>query len=275
MTRGQASWAVALISAVLTAPTTGIAMSWRDCPGIIQTQTSEPPGLAACVGASGFKASQSIRVRLGDSVATMRAAASLKMQFDAGTFVTDIPVNILWRTHDREFAFDDVGGTGEAVLVLDADTPGADGRLFSISFSWQNRPLELSEAIGKARRLRAWLKDAGYRQSSDPRDAPFGVLTEGSGPPRRWADSWEAAEALLAAEPEDVEEMQLYTMTIGDTRVMASLKNMRRGSLNFAKGAGAAAPPGARRTIFDGDGGYEWLLEIVIDDPNWSPSGKP
>jgi hypothetical protein len=107
--------------------------------------------------------------------------------------------------------------------------------------------------------------DAGYADSNDAEQ--FAVIENETRPPARHADNWDAAEALLSNDTENVESMLLYTLRSSDTQVTVEAKNMRRQTWNFQRRGGIDPVPGWRRSIFDGNGGYEWLLNVNIHRP--------
>lgn len=240
---------------------------WRDCAGTI-TPGPAPPELPACVAASGAQAERSLRVRLRDDIATIQAASTLRPDLNAGrVFFTDDPVNVEWLTNEQEFAFNNVGGTGEAVLLLNFN----DGdRLSSLEFAWQNRPVDLSEVMERARQLQQQLMEAGFTHSSRTETVyrEFVVIGDNYRPPTRHFDDWPIAESALADDAANIDQMRIYTLCSADAVVVAHARNMRRAALNFDRRGGLEGVPGWRRTIFDGNGGYEWLLTINIHVPD-------
>jgi hypothetical protein len=237
---------------------------WRDCPGTIAPGPA-PPELPACVAASGSQAERSLRVGLGDDIASIRAASTFKPgRLDASrVFFTDDPVNVEWRTSERQFVFDNVGGTGEAVLLLNFHD---EDRLSSLEFAWQNRPLTLSEVIGRARQLQQQLIEAGFARSarSETIYQEFVVIGDDYRPPTQHFADWSLAESALEDDGVNIDHMRLYTLCSADAAVVVTAKNMRRAALNFDRHGGIEGVPGWRRTVFDGNGGYEWLLTINI-----------
>jgi hypothetical protein len=233
---------------------------WTDCPGA-RDLVGVHPELADCVAKSGAVASEAIRFRLGDSKEALNAQSSLPIDFNHFYF-TDTPVDLTWMLGKDEFLFDDVGGTGQSVLVLDLDYH--DKLLSRITFNWQNRPLSLGEAMARAKSFEAWLVDRGFAAltiGGEP-TYPFAIIERNVHPPKEHSGDWASAEAKLSSEDEFVERMMLYRLALAETEVRVAVQNNRRSSWNF--GGGRTEPPGFRRSIYDGTGGYEWSLEIEI-----------
>ncbi len=234
--------------------------NWTDCPGV-RSLVGVEAGLAECVANSGATASEIVTVRLGDSKETLNAQSSMPLDFDP-FFFTDTPVNLIWLLNDREFLFDNVGGTGQSVLTLDLDYNNHD--LNRITFEWQNRPLNLTEAMVRAKRFEAWLAEAGYGPLTIDGETtrPFAIVERNVYPPKEHSGDWASAEATLSSEDDFVERMLLYRLALADSEVMVVVENSRRSTWNF--GRARSDPPGFRRSIYDGTGGYEWSLEVQI-----------
>lgn len=234
--------------------------NWTDCPGV-RSLVGVQTGLAECVAKAGATASEVIEFRLGDSKEALNAQSSMSLDFDPFYF-TDTPVNLTWLLNDREFSFNNVGGTGQSVLTLDLDYN--DRGLNRVTFEWQNRPLNLAEAMARAKMLEAWLIDAGYVPlmiDGEPM-RPFAIVERNVYPLKQKATDWASAEATLSSEDDFVNRMRLYRLALADTEVMVVVDNGRRSAWNF--GGRQSDPPGFRRSIYDGTGGYEWSLEISI-----------
>jgi hypothetical protein len=252
------------------------AADWRSCPG--STGLWAPgPELAECIARAGVNATETIQVGLGDSLADLRAHSSLDIGTQsAGVFFTDTPVDISWRDGERVYPFDDVGGTGQSILLINFSgspvfpTRSAAGRapegVHSMSFAWQNRPLTAQEAVDRARRLHAWLEEGSYvsQSRSNANVAAFEVLDEDHRSTGRVFPDWPSAEASLSSDSENIQEIRFYALTSADTVVIVTATNMRRAALYFQDHGQIEPLPDVRRTIFDGNGGYEWLLEVSI-----------
>jgi len=239
------------------------AVGWKDCPGSVGLGQA-PAELAECLSRAGADATDTIQFEIGDAFEEVQANSSLSMGLDATrVFFTDTPVDILWRDNERVFQFDDVGGTGEAVLLLNF----VDGaRLDSAEFAWQNRPLNLPEVLERARRFQAWLEESGYAPppAGHVFHQPFTVLNDYQEPTAQDFSDWLTAEAALSNEERNIREVRLYAARSATTIVLVTAKNMRRTALNFQDRGRIEPIPGIRRTVFDGNGGYEWLLTVRI-----------
>jgi hypothetical protein len=135
-----------------------------------------------------------------------------------------------------------------------------------MSFAWQNRPLTAQEAVDRARRLHAWLEEGSYvsQSRSNANVAAFEVLDEDHRSTGRVFPDWPSAEASLSSDSENIQEIRFYALTSADTVVIVTATNMRRAALYFQDHGQIEPLPDVRRTIFDGNGGYEWLLEVSI-----------
>lgn len=264
--------ALALGAAALllsAAAPTSAGRSWQECLDDKWFTDPATDTLKACVAASGPRATRHIGLRLGATVREMKDASTLKPEFgDFTVFFTDDPVDVRWEAvAGRQFVFNDVGGTGQAVLLVDLDIDRK--HLDRFSFAWQNRPLSLEEALERAKRLEAWLREAGYAPPSpDPRHKPFAIHDERVTGPVGWAADWNDAERLLNAEAENIEEMLLFILSTPEATVTASLANSRRAARNFLRQGRDPNDPLAGRTIFDRNGGYEWQLDIYVSRPD-------
>jgi len=196
----------------------------------------------------------------------------MKLDFGlARTFITDTPANLQWRTDGNEFEFKNVGGTGETVVQLDIDE---QEQLEVIDFAWQNRPLNVSEAVERAKFLETWMIHSAHARQPDdgPLRQPFTIL---NGTFSEHAENWEDALATLSDDKRGIEKMRLYTLITSDTRTYVTAENRRRMALRFQQERKIKPLIGTRRTVFDDNGGYEWVLNIRIEkrrplasDPN-------
>lgn len=216
-----------------------------------------------CVAASGPLAEATYAFELGGDIPPELFRRS--PMGDNLAFHTDDPVNLKWRSPAGAFLFSNVGGTGQSVLEMNRDW--RTRRLSSASFAWQNRPLLLSEAIEKAKELENWLLGAGYIPSASQHGSAsrFALLTDYQTTPSG-ADDWDAAQAMLAHD-DAVQEMLLYTLAAPDMEVTVRLSNSRRMTWAYNEKRAASLPPGFPRSIFDGNGGYEWELNVAIRRP--------
>lgn len=264
--------ATALLLSAAGPPSAG--RPWNECLDDKWFTDKATDTLKACVAASGPRAAGYLGLRLGASVRDMEEASSpgarLTQAFGTNRVAhTDEPLHVRWEAATgRQFVFDDVGGTGQAVLLLNLAIEAE--RLHSFSFAWQNRPLNLEEALERAKRLERWLREIGFTpgDSDEPHGRPFGVQGESPVAPARWAANWIDAERLLSAEAENVEEMALFTLSGPESTVTASLKNGRRAARNFGMRGHKSDDPLAGRTVFDRNGGYEWQLDIYVSRPD-------
>lgn len=239
------------------------AVDWKDCPGSTWLGAA-PASLPGCVAQAGADATDTIQAGIGDSVEDIRANSSFPLTFDNSfMFFTDTTVDVEWRDGAQSFLFDDVGGTGQAVLILSIMD---DQHLYSMQFAWQNRPLTLRETVERAKRLEVWLDAAGFAAPAEGNALrpSFVALNEFHASTEQVFGDWASAEAALSSESVNVQEMRLYARTNTTTLVTVTAKNMRRAALNFDARAGIEGVPGIRRTVFDGNGGHEWLLEVRI-----------
>ena len=245
---------------------------WTDCPGA-KDFVGTRDGLAECVANSGATASETIRFQLGDSNEAVQARSSMPLDFGltGGFFFTDTPVNLVWLFQGSEFQFENVGGTGQSVLVLSRSAKG-DG-LGMVTFNWQNRPLNLPETLERAKRLEAWLSHTGFLPTQIDGQArrAFAAPADGSPDARVYADDWISAEAMLSNEDDFIERMFLFGGEMAGVEIFVSAKNDRRAAWNFGGREKKPFPPTrVRRSIYDGTGGYEWSLEIHIGSV-WTP----
>ncbi|MGV8928794.1 MAG: hypothetical protein ACOH1E_03505 [Brevundimonas sp.] len=232
---------------------------WEAC-GVSSPLMPPPPELVACLAASGPVADQTFVFQLGDEI-----PAELERQSPVGDgliFHTAYPVSLEWMTEAGPFLFENVGGMGQTVLLMSLDSNTR--RLDRVAFAWQNRPLLLHEAVERARRLETWLLAAGFVQTPPrhPADAPFALIDDHRGTPSR-AETWVEAEALLKQEHQAL-EMTLLNMGRPGTEIYVSVSNARRQTWAFGANRAHLLPPGTPRSIYDGNGGYEWQLEVSI-----------
>lgn len=254
----SASLAIANSSVVNASPA-----NWLDCPGALQVLGTLPASLPDCIATSGAKATQSIRFSLGTPVGEIQRQATLPIKFDP-VLTTNTPVNIIWADGAHEFRFEDVGGDNDSVLIANVDPERQD--LSEFSFDWQNRPMRLDEAIAKASRLESWLKVRGYRPVDDAGRVGGTDLEARPSFLVRSPMDWASTRSSLMADENDVTRLDLLPLRSWDTEVNISLVNARREALNFQRMSDAPRPPG-RRTIFDGNGGYEWFLKVLVGRP--------
>lgn len=239
------------------------AVDWKDCPGSVGLGPA-PTELPECLSRAGADATNAIQFGIGDTFADVQANSSLNMGLDATrVFFTDTPVDVRWRDDERTFQFDDVGGTGEAVLLLNFVD---DTRLDSVEFAWQNRPLNLQEILERARGFQVWLEGNSYvpPPAGHVFHQPFVVLNDYQEPTTQVLADWSDAEAALSDDHRNIQEVRLYTAVSATTIVLVTATNMRRTTLNFQDRGRIEPIPGIRRTVFDGNGGYEWLLSVRI-----------
>ncbi|HWA59749.1 MAG TPA: hypothetical protein VG939_00160 [Caulobacteraceae bacterium] len=162
-------------------------------------------------------------------------------------------VDLIYR-HGGDVRFDHIGDCSDCAFLLDLDESGA---ISGLHFNDQDRPLKLAEAFARARSLH----DALMRQGFDEqRDASFHVWD-----PEQWRNpqpaTWDEAGTDLAAEPLDIKAMRLFTLAAPDAQVEVSLFNWRRKARDFGRGVPG---PFSGATVFDGNGGYEWGLDVAI-----------
>lgn len=237
--------------------------NWQDCPGALQVMGALPASLPHCIAAAGEKATHAIRFSLGAPVSEIQRQATLALEFDP-ILTTNTPVNIVWVDGDREFLFEDVGGDSDSVLIANVDPDR--GGLNDFSFNWQNRPMRLDEAIAKALRLERWLNATGYRPVDDTASVEDADPEERSASWVRSPMDWASVRTRLLDDRNDVARMDMLPLRSWDTEISISLVNARRNALNFQKKSEGPRPPG-RRTIFDGNGGYEWFLKVLVSRP--------
>lgn len=250
---------------ILCAADSTRVLNWQDCPGVI-AQGEPPASLPDCVAGSGATASSTLSAKLGQPIADIRAKSTLPIEFgaDGMYFVTGTPVNLTWSTLGRTFEFSNVGGMNQTALILVLDN---SRRLSSLEFAWQNRPLKLSELMGRAQLLKNWLADSGYTLDASYGDPEFFVANDGLRPITKIAKDWPEAETMLFDERNNIEEIHLYALKSSDGFVAVSAVNMRRKTWNFQRKGAIQPVPGWKRSIFDGNGGYEWKLAISIRRP--------
>jgi hypothetical protein len=235
---------------------------WELC-GVSSPLDPPPPELVACLAAAGPLADQTFTFQLGGEIPTGLETRS--PVGDGLIFHTDDPVSLAWATPAGSFLFDNVGGMGQTVLLMFLDWETR--RLDRVTFSWQNRPLLLTEAIEKARRLEAWLLGSGFAESSlNPAEARFVFIEDYRRKPSG-AVSWAEAEFQLKAD-EQALEMNLFSLVAPDAEVDVAVSNGRRKTWAFGADSARLLPPGTPRSIYDGNGGYEWQLEITIARPS-------
>jgi hypothetical protein len=165
-------------------------------------------------------------------------------------------VDVRYRFGDRVLDLPGIGGMENTVLLINLSYPNQ--RVASLSFSYQDRPLQLAEAMARAQELRRWFEEAGFvqpREVPGERDRwPFRVAEQARGlsdHPR--PENWESAERLLADGSRMVAAMDLFTLAAADIEVSVSVRNwVREGAL---RGFGS---------IYANNGGREWGLDVHI-----------
>ena len=235
---------------------------WDLC-GVSSPLDPPPPELVACLAASGPLADQTFTFHLGGEI-----PAGLETRSPVGDgliFHSDDPVSLEWATPAGPFLFDNVGGMGQTVLLMSLDWETR--RLDRVTFSWQNRPLLLTEAMEKARRLEAWLLTSGFAEPSrHPAEVRFAFIGDYRRTPSG-ARTWAEAESRLKAD-EQALEMNLFSMTAPEIEVHVSVSNSRRQTWAFSADSAHLLPRGTPQSIYDGNGGYEWQLEVTIARPS-------
>jgi len=192
--------------------------------------------------------------------------------------MTDDKVDVIFRFGERTLRLERVGGTGQSVLLVNEDMEGRH-RIGSVSFIDQDRPLNLHEAVVRAKALEQWLGESGFR------DHPFekGLLERRFSIRKQEVDGavhdvsdWTKVEALLANDRVNIAEIHLFTMQASGVGVSVDLKNWRRQAQMFSCDTGSKCHAGDRfggQSIFDGNGGYEWGLEVwIIESDDLAPS---
>jgi hypothetical protein len=121
--------------------------------------------------------------------------------------------------------------------------------------------------IGVRWGLEAWLLGSGFAESSlNPAEARFVFIEDYRRKPSG-AVSWAEAEFQLKAD-EQALEMNLFSLVAPDAEVDVAVSNGRRKTWAFGADSARLLPPGTPRSIYDGNGGYEWQLEITIARPS-------
>ncbi len=242
----------------------GSGLNWESCGGPPYPYLpGDPPSaeLAACVAASGPPAKETLVVEIGgDTPSPLQAPGEVG---DNSPLITSAPVSLEWHTEKGSFLFDNVGGMGQTILIIhfDRETRSVE----SASFAWQNRPLTLQEALGKGRRLENWLMMSGFEFDMSSSHRRFALVDDYQSTPSGASD-WAAAEARLSKD-EQVSEMILYRMDSAGADIQVSIQNSRRKAGDFGSRTASPLPEGYPRSIYDGNGGYEWQIHIWISEP--------
>jgi hypothetical protein len=168
----------------------------------------------------------------------------------AGTTRMELRLNL----GGRQFDFGPIGGSDYLQTGLRLDERGQVG---GATLMWQDRLLTSDEALERARRLEAWLREGGAvapPQGEDSRQpGPFQAMEQAGSPVGvAQAADWASAARLLADPAVGISAMNLYSLETAGAVVMAYLVNIRRA----AEREGAPA--------FFEEGGREWLLGIDL-----------
>lgn len=214
---------------------------------------------------------------VGELVSKTRARSTVKLPRSnlSWPFITDDKVDLVIRHGDQSLRLAKVGGTGQSVLQVDRDIDD-EQKLGMVSFHYQDRPLKLAEAISRAKELESWFLTAGFQSRGEDgsRRPSFTVIKQEVDAARHVVSGWPAAEALLADDGVNVAEMHLFKLSAPDVVVSVTIENWRRQAQMFGCKTGSKChgnDPLAGRSIFDGNGGYEWGLAVYIHRPDGLP----
>ena len=186
-------------------------------------------------------------------------------------FFTDTPVDMRFRYRDKVLTLNRVGGTGHSILMISL---ALTGRVEFVDFHYQDRPLRLREAIDKAKDVEAWFRAAGFRYA-DP-TSPFQIREPETARPVG-ARTWSDAEAALSDEGKAIAVMNAFALQTADAKVEVTLENWRRQAQAFGNKARLGLKDSSTgtvgMTIYDGNGGYEWGLHVVISARSSADAG--
>ena len=231
------------------------AKSWEEeCGALFRMSGPVPKEYAECVAQAGPEATRTISFSLGDS--REQLSRSLPEPIENLIWVSGEPLSLRWNAGDAPVVFENVGGMSQTVVTVSL---GADDRIGSVAFPWQNRPLRLEEGLSKAKALRARLQVQGFRDV----EPAFQVTSDGGFAKGAPAGDWAQAGMLLQDDARNVVEMRLFRMSDGKADVQMALENRRRGARAFAKSIPDPLP-NFNRSYYEDSGGHEWVLNVRL-----------
>lgn len=277
-----AGWVVDLSLKRRGQKTVNAPLDCRSYDQMMSPNQPAPPGTPEAL-AEGRPAPAEIKNRpvldfaVGELVSKTRARSTVKLPSKSTSwpFFTDDKVDLVIRHSDQNLRLANVGGTGHSVLLVGTDL-GQEPKIGFVSFHYQDRPLKLAEAVSRAKELESWFLNAGFRSGGENGSGrpSFAVIKQEVDAARHEVKGWPAAEALLSDDAVNVAEMHLFGLSAPDAVVSVTIENWRRKAQMFGCKTGSKChgdDPLAGRSIFDGNGGYEWGLAVVVHRPDELP----
>ncbi|WP_114953843.1 hypothetical protein [Sphingosinicella terrae] len=181
----------------------------------------------------------------GEPIAATRAASTLAFSDYDGNGHADGVVELRLRLGDLDR---DLGRVSDLSWYVRSDD--APQRISALSFSPQDRLLDLDEALARARRLAEELVQAGFVRGAPAFAdwADFRLID-----PYRYDETvagWEAASALLGDADASVTGMELFSVRKGRWYVKASVINLLRNGVLLEN----ARP------------GQEWMIDVEVTE---------
>jgi hypothetical protein len=224
--------------------------------------------------------------RIGEDYAeTMRRSTLPLPQFSYPPIAIFDKMDLLIRHGDATLRFERIGGGkwgGRVELYLSSYVPGPTAReVQGVTFVDQDRPLKLAEVIERAKALEGSFAASGFGACvSRDQLGKFAVTDTGGTSVKRAAD-WETAQALLADDVADVRAMRLFSLCAPDVTLEVLAIDARRTDRDaFVAAVGPPDPrypefdqrnPAVGLTAYDGNGGYEWILAVLLHEVHQRP----
>jgi hypothetical protein len=248
---------VEVANGALTFPWRGMELRYtREGTAVGQELPSLPP-----MPGAGDAAPAALEVNIGEPLDALQARAGQALTGPPGEGLLmargPIDLKLNYDGHDI-----DLGRVEGGRLALMVATGGIEGRLESVTFSYQPTPVALDAALARAQSLKSWLEGAGFgllpgaNRMGDP---PAFSTRPSDGSDGVHAADWADAARMLADEAQNITAMELYTLRSRIHMASVRLENVRRHEREVCA-----------HFDWSGAAGQEWRLLVTI-----SPSLAP
>jgi hypothetical protein len=219
------------------------------------------PRLPPVPGSGGDAAPAALEVSIGEPLEGLQARAgqALTGPPGEGLLVARGPIDLKLDYDGHDIDLGRVEGGRQPLIVA---TGGGEGRVESVTFSYQPAPFALDAALARAQSLKTWLEAAGFGllPGADRLGDPPAFSTRPSdGNDGVHAADWADAARMLADEAQGIAAMELYTVRSRSHMASVRLENVRRHEREVCA-----------HSEWSGAPGQEWRLLVTI-----SPSLAP
>lgn len=242
---------VTVAGRALTLNWRGMALRYtREGTAAGQSLPSLPPNPGA-----GDAAPAALEVNIGEPLEGLQARAgpALTGPPGEGLLMARGPIDLKLNYDGHDIDLGRVEGGRQPLMVASG---GSEGRVESVTFSYQPAMLALDAALARAQALKMWLESAGFGLlpgADRLGDPPAFTTVPSDGSDGVHAADWADAARMLADDARGITAMELYTLRSQSHMASVRLENVRRHEREVCA-----------HSAWTGTAGQEWRLLVTI-----------